>query len=272
MGFFRTLRADEIECRINQIKEGKADDDKKPVHWLTLLLYKTARTDASLLDETVGPARWENDFKLVDGVLFCGIGVDYDDNGKFIWKWDAGVESNTEAEKGRASDAFKRAGFKHGIGRALYSAPRITIFSNNPAVTFKTVGGKIACYDNFEVAEIAYDDNEHISRLVIASNGKPCYEWSAGKTASQKVEEKKAKPAKKPAPKPADAFVDLAEKADEHFSDEIVLCEECNGTVEDTTINGKTYTKADIIYGTRKKYAKTLCMKCALKHKDEKAG
>ena len=87
---FRTLRADEIECRINQISEKR----------LTLLLYKTARTDASLLDEAFGPERWENDFKLIDGVLYGGIGVDYEGNGHFVWKWDAGVESFTEAEKG----------------------------------------------------------------------------------------------------------------------------------------------------------------------------
>lgn len=267
MGYFRTLRADEIECRINQIKEGKSKDGKEPVHWLTLLLYKTARTDASLLDETVGPARWENDFKLVDGVLFCGIGVDYDERGHFVWKWDAGVESNTEAEKGRASDAFKRAGFKHGIGRALYSAPRITIFSNNPAVTFSTGGGKLNCYDNFEVAEIAYDDNDHISRLVITANGKTCFEWDANKKSTAK------RPAPKTnAPKPADAFAEVEAKAKEHFESDVALCEECNATIEDTTINGKTYKKADIVYGTRKKYAKTLCMECALKHKEEKAG
>jgi len=267
MGYFRTLRADEIECRINQIS------DKR----LTLLLYKTARTDATLLDETVGPARWENDFKLVDGVLYCGIGVDYNENGRFVWKWDAGVESNTEAEKGRASDAFKRAGFKHGIGRALYTAPDVTIFANNPAVTIeadKFKKDRWVCYDRFEVAEIAYDENEHISRLVIAANGKPCYEWVAGKTASKKFSEKKAKDAPKVEgkPKPADAFAELADKVDEFFGDKVELCEECNKTIEDTTINGKTYKKGDIVYGTRKKYAKTLCMECALKHKEEKAG
>ena len=102
---FRLLRADEIECRVQKCGE----------KGVSLLLYKTARTDADLLDETVGAENWENGFKLVDGVLYGGIGVNYG-NG-LVWKWDAGTESNTEAEKGRASDAYKRAGFKHGIGR-----------------------------------------------------------------------------------------------------------------------------------------------------------
>lgn len=104
----------------------------------SILLYKTARTDADLLDETVGTQNWENDFKLVDGVLYGGIGVDYFSNGHLVWKWDAGVESNTEAEKGRASDAFKRAGFKHGIGRELYSAPFIWIGAENCSRLVKT--------------------------------------------------------------------------------------------------------------------------------------
>ena len=115
MNKYRLLRADEIECRISSISE----------KGLTLLLYKTARTDANLLDETVGSENWENDFKVVDGVLYGGIGI-YDSHmDRWVWKWDAGTESMTDAEKGRASDAFKRAGFKHGIGRELYTAPFI---------------------------------------------------------------------------------------------------------------------------------------------------
>ena len=112
---FRLLKKEEIECRVSRISE----------KGVVLLLYKTARTDADLLDETVGPYCWQNDFKLVDGVLYGGIGI-LDTSNEVIdwtWKWDAGTESNTEAEKGRASDAFKRAGFKWGIGRELYSAP-----------------------------------------------------------------------------------------------------------------------------------------------------
>ena len=117
MNKFRELEADEIEVRISQVK----------TKGISLLLYKTARTDANLLDETVGPENWENDFKVVDGVLYGGIGIYDEKKDRWNWKWDAGTESNTEAEKGRASDAFKRAGFKHGIGRELYTAPFIWI-------------------------------------------------------------------------------------------------------------------------------------------------
>ena len=69
MNKFRLLTADEIECRVSQINE----------RGLTLLLYKTARTDANLLDEVYGPQFWQNDFKLVDGVLYGGIGIIFAD-------------------------------------------------------------------------------------------------------------------------------------------------------------------------------------------------
>ena len=96
-GVFRPLRADEIECRVQMCKFDEQNQRKSGV---SLLLYKTARTDADLLDEIVGCQYWENDFKLIDGVLYGGIGVDYGKNGHYVWKWDAGTESNTEAEKG----------------------------------------------------------------------------------------------------------------------------------------------------------------------------
>lgn len=170
MNRFRLLTADEIECRVSTIKE----------KGLSLLLYKTARTDANLLDETVGEENWTNDFKLIDGVLFGGIGVDYGQN--FVWKWDAGVESNTEAEKGRASDAFKRAGFKHGIGRELYTAPFIWIPAT--ACNIESKNGKFVCYDSFEVETISYNEKEEISGLSIinAKTRKRVFSWSLGET------------------------------------------------------------------------------------------
>lgn len=162
MNKFRLLRADEIECRISQISD----------KGLSLLLYKTARTDANLLDETVGFDRWQNDFKLVDGVLYGGIGIIFADmNGEWVWKWDAGTESNTEAEKGRASDAFKRAGFKWGIGRELYTAPRIWISADKCNIQNRK------CYDTFEVEKIVYNDKQEISGLSILCNGKRCFVW-----------------------------------------------------------------------------------------------
>lgn len=160
MNSFRLLTADEIECRISQISD----------KGLSLLLYKTARTDANLLDEKYGPFEWQNDFKVVDGVLYGGIGIS-DNQGGFVWKWDAGTESNTEAEKGRASDAFKRAGFKWGIGRELYTAPRIWISADKCNIKDRK------CYDTFTVEKIAYNDKQEISGISILCNGQRVFVW-----------------------------------------------------------------------------------------------
>lgn len=111
----RALRADEIEVRIGQVFE----------KGVSMLLYKTARTDMAILDEVYGAGNWQKNYKEVKGNLYCGIGVWDADKAQWVWKWDCGTESNTEREKGEASDAFKRAGFNIGIGRELYTAPFI---------------------------------------------------------------------------------------------------------------------------------------------------
>ena len=110
----RKLRADEIECRVAQVS----------AKGCSLLLYKTARVDRAILDEEFTTMNWQNDFKVIDGKMYGGIAV-RDENNNWVWKWDCGTESNTEAEKGQASDCFKRAGFKWGIGVELYTAPFI---------------------------------------------------------------------------------------------------------------------------------------------------
>ena len=171
MNKFRELNADEIECRISQVKP----------KGISLQLYKTARTDANLLDETVGSENWENDFKVVDGVLYGGIGIYDERNDRWIWKWDAGTESNTEAEKGRASDAFKRAGFKWGIGRELYTAPFIWI----PAERCKIENGK--CFEKFDVKEIQYV-NQEIASLTIINQKKEVVYTMVGKLPSKASE------------------------------------------------------------------------------------
>ena len=102
---FRPLRADEIECRVSTVSEKGA----------SVLLYKTARTDMDLLDETVGPMNWQRTHQIIDGNLYCTISIWDDEKKQWVAKQDVGTESNTEKEKGQASDSFKRAGFCWGI-------------------------------------------------------------------------------------------------------------------------------------------------------------
>jgi hypothetical protein len=155
-GMFKPLGAEDIECRIAQTKPNGA----------SILLYKTARTDANQLDDVVGVANWQNDYKVIDGTLFCGIGIRAE--GGWVWKWDAGSESNVAKDKGEASDAFKRAGFRFGIGRELYTSPFIWIPSSKCTIKRATKNGKevYECYDRFRVAEIEYADGK-ISHLII---------------------------------------------------------------------------------------------------------
>ena len=158
---FRLLRADEIECRVATVSE----------KGVSLLLYKDARCDMNILDETVGPERWQRHHELIDGQLFCNVGIRFDRKdgfGEWVWKQDVGTESYTEKEKGRASDSFKRSSFNWGIGRELYSAPFIWVPANKcQIVTGKN--GKPTCYDRFYVEVIRYDERKRICELSIAN-------------------------------------------------------------------------------------------------------
>jgi hypothetical protein len=152
---FRKLKASEIECRVATIK----------ANGLSLLLYKDARCDMQLLDETVGAYNWKREHQLIGEVMYCGISIFNEKLHQWTIKWDAGTESYTEKEKGQASDSFKRAGFNWGIGRELYTAPFIWITPKNDK-EFKQNGTKYTTYSKFSVKEIDYDENV-ISRLVI---------------------------------------------------------------------------------------------------------
>lgn len=153
---FRDLTADEIDCRVQSVKP----------KGLVLLLYKDARVDQNILDETVGAENWQREHYECKGNLFCRVGIDTnaiacdDLPPRWVWKADCGTESNTEAQKGEASDSFKRACFNWGIGRELYTSPFIWI----PADKCKIENGK--CYDKFVVERIVIE-NKQITALSI---------------------------------------------------------------------------------------------------------
>lgn len=169
---FRLLEADEIECKVKKVDKNGA----------VVLLYKTARTDMDLLDEAVGPENWDCDYKEVKGNLYCGIGINTGD-GYHVWKWDCGTESREDDEgnqkKGEASDAFKRAGFKWGIGRELYTAPKISISADK--VNIIEDKGRYRTYDTFSVEKIAYDERRNISGIAIRNDKtkRRCFVWQS---------------------------------------------------------------------------------------------
>ena len=170
MNMFRTLRADEIDCRIAQIKENALTHKKG----LSLLLYKDARCDQNILDEVVGPFNWKREHTRDN--RNCVVSIWDSEKSQWVSKEDTGTESNTEREKGLASDSFKRACFNWGIGRELYTAPFVWIDEKD--CTIKEVRGKLACYDRFTVKGIGYTDGV-ITGLEIKNQatGKVCYKW-----------------------------------------------------------------------------------------------
>lgn len=168
---FRLLRADEIDCRVAQIKE----------NGLSLLLYKDARCDMNILDETVGEFNWKREHCRENAN--CIVSIWDAEKGQWISKEDTGTESQSEAEKGLASDSFKRACFNWGIGRELYTAPFIWIPADRCKISGS--GGKFKCYDRFEVKSISYNENREIDGLSIVSNGHEVFTWGKHKNASQ---------------------------------------------------------------------------------------
>lgn len=165
---FRDLRADEIECKIATVN-GKG---------VSLLLYKTARTDMQILDETVGAFNWQCGYHEVKGNMYCEISIYDKEKNQWITKEDCGVESAFgDKEKGEASDAFKRAGFKWGIGTELYTSPFIWV--NNEKCTIVQNGvNSFKCYDKFYVEAIQITDKT-ITGLAIknATTGKRVFVW-----------------------------------------------------------------------------------------------
>lgn len=164
MNMFRTLRADEIDCRIAQVKE----------NGLSLLLYKDARCDQNILDEVVGPFKWKREHTRDN--RNCIVSIWSDELQQWISKEDTGTESNTEKEKGLASDSFKRACFNWGIGRELYTAPFVWIPAKE--CNLKESRGRLTCFDRFTVKGIGYTDGV-ITGLEIKNQatGKVCYKW-----------------------------------------------------------------------------------------------
>lgn len=153
---FRTLKADEIEVRIQQITDKGA----------IALIYKDARVDMNILDEA--KVKWKRSHELINGNLFCTVSIWDEEIKEWVSKQDVGIESNTEKEKGQASDSFKRACFNWGIGRELYTSPFIWLPADKISISTNAKGNKVT-YDKFKVAKIHYNENREIDGLAIAN-------------------------------------------------------------------------------------------------------
>lgn len=168
---FRKLRADEIQVRVAQVSE----------KYTQLLLYKDARCDMNILDETVGAGNWQDSYETIKDNLYCKIGIWNDELKQWVWKQDCGIESKENdgnEKKGEASDAFKRAGFRWGIGRELYTSPKIAVLNDAiGGVKSREYQGKTYFnlnkpYQAFSVSHIEYDEKGNITKLEIIDSKK----------------------------------------------------------------------------------------------------
>lgn len=169
----RLLNKDEIECRVSQVA--------KDLSWCSVLLYKDARVDMRILDETFGPMNWQRSHEVVNGNLFCTVSVWDEEKGQWIKKQDVGVESKTEAEKGQASDSFKRACFNLGIGRELYTAPQIFIRLNTGDIANNKVKTR------FHLTKIEYTDGCISALEVVDGKGEVRYSYPEKKANKKDV-------------------------------------------------------------------------------------
>lgn len=163
----RALRADEIDVRVQSIKS-QGETCKGAI----LLLYKNARADMDLLDEEYGKLGWQRTHTFKDGRLYCTVSVWDKEKGQWISREDVGTESNTEAEKGQASDSFKRACVNFGNGRELYTAPfiYITDFSYYSSGRKDNKGNTVfQTNDTFSVSKIV-TENKVITGLEIKND------------------------------------------------------------------------------------------------------
>lgn len=247
---FRSLRADEIEVRIDQVFERSC----------RLLLYKDARCDRRILDETFGAMNWKSDYEEIGGVLFCTVSVWDKEKQQWISKTDCGVESNQEAEKGRASDAFKRACFAWGIGRELYTRLNLTAYNlqtakstkNGKDVFYLTGSDK---YIKFFVDELEIDEErEKITHIrIIDKNDNIVVDYT----------EKTPEPHKK-----STVPRRTHEETYGLISDGRILCIECQAEIQDSQKKDGTPLYAmDIARVTG-----GLCPVCYRKHHPKKAA
>lgn len=236
MNTIRKLQAPEIEIRVQSVV-AKGDDAGA-----VLLLYKNARVDMAILDETFGPLNWSRKHTLIDGQLYCTVGIYDETKGLWVEKQDVGLAANASsdmAEKARASDGFKRACTCLGIGRELYTAPFTYVKLKQDEWYVDNAGkAKVKPATKFYVSHIEYDEDVISELKIVDKNGSVRFSWTKGDTNYQ--------PSDNVAPKPTK---DVSEPVQE--APKVFVCSECGSRITDKS---RTYSI--------KVFGRELCYKC----------
>ena len=170
---FPELTEDDIEVRAARVTEKRVE----------LLLYKNARCDMRILDETVGPMNWMRSHQVVNGANYCTVSIYDEARGIWVAKQDCGTPGEFEADKAASSDAFKRACFNWGIGRELYTAPKIAFWVEDSGEKLcndqQNKAGKWVTYDQFSVRKVEIE-NHRIKRIWIWNDtiGTTAFLWN----------------------------------------------------------------------------------------------
>jgi hypothetical protein len=244
MNDIRFLRADEIDVRVQSITESKKNG--APFVGAVLVLYKDARADMTLLDETFGLFGWQRKHTHINGNLFCEVSVKNPETGEWVIKQDVGTESNIDKEKGEASDSFKRACVNIGIGRELYTAPFMWVELKEGE--YYLDGGKYKADKKlkFSVDSIGYNNGlrEICAISIIDNKGIERYRKRANSIAAQVTPQATPEDAEPPETRPC--------------------CADCGGIIA-----GTEKTPVSVIVGkTLDKYGRALCLHCAKKAKE----
>ncbi len=181
----RPLDISDVDFRVQSINNGG---------YATILAYKDARVDMNRLDEVCGVGYWKRDFREIGGKLYCGVAIYNKEISEWVWKWDVGTESMTEATKGLASDAFKRACFNLGIGRELYDYPIISVKLNDNEWTKD--GGRPKQTYNLHIRDWKWYSEFTDGRITFLAakdeNGKVRFKWGVMKPKQEEPEYKAA--------------------------------------------------------------------------------
>lgn len=176
----KPLTVDQIEFRIQSINKGG---------YATILAYKDARCDMQRLDDVCTPLYWKREHSRDNHN--CTVSIYNEKTSQWVGKEDTGTESMSEAQKGLASDSFKRSCFNWGIGRELYDYPEVKIQLNQNE--FKVEGNKAKQTWELKLREwLWYSefDNGKISYLsavsVIGDKYKNRFAWGHKKQTEKK--------------------------------------------------------------------------------------
>lgn len=179
---FPLLKAEDIEIRVNRIIKCYAENaqgERVEYYKADLLLYKDARVDMYYLDRYVGADSWQRTHRAEGNDFICGISIK-NEAGEWITKEDVGELSNVSANKGRASDAFKRAATNWGIGRELYSSPKIQLILKKYETYINNRTKNVALSNDvsFFVSEIEYDEKKRIIKALVIKDGNGNYRFA----------------------------------------------------------------------------------------------